>query len=108
MMGRRRLAGALTIAGLALGLTPAAAPAQVFIASKPHPDFWIAPLLITANIAPKDVAGHPGRLTLQVSFCVAPPPASDPSAHAGVRRNRRRSQRPGPDAHRSDGPTLKT
>ena len=79
---RRRLAGALAIAGLALGLTPVAAPAQVFIASKPHPEFWIAPLLITANIEPKDVAGRNGPLMLQVSFSVAPPPAREPSEFA--------------------------
>ena len=79
MSPRWRLAGALTIAGLALGLTPAAAPAQVFIASKPHPEFWIAPLLITANVEPKDVSGTPGPLMLQVSFSVAPPPARDPA-----------------------------
>jgi len=76
---RSRLAGALTIAGLALGLTPAGAPAQVFIASKPHPEFWIAPLLITANVEPKDVSGTPGPLMLQVSFSIAPPPARDPA-----------------------------
>ncbi|HZP38980.1 MAG TPA: hypothetical protein VFE48_21040 [Methylomirabilota bacterium] len=58
---------------------PAPAAAQVFIASKPHPDFWIAPLLITANIQPEDVSG-PGRpLTLQVSFSVAPPAGKDPA-----------------------------
>ena len=79
MSPRWRLAGALTIAGLALGLTPAAAPAQVFIASKPHPEFWIAPLLISANVEPKDVSGSPGPLMLQVSFSIAPPPARDPA-----------------------------
>jgi len=78
--GRRETrALAIGIVLAALGLCPAAAPAQVFIASKPHPDFWIAPLLITANIAPKDVAGTAGPLMLQVSFSVAPPPARDPA-----------------------------
>jgi hypothetical protein len=78
----RRLARALTAALLALGLAPAAAPAQVFIASKPHPEFWIAPIFITANIARKDVGDNPGPLKLMVSFSVAPPPARDPSEFA--------------------------
>jgi predicted benzoate:H+ symporter BenE len=43
---RALLAGVL----LSLCLAPAAASAQVFIASKPHPEFWIAPVFITANI----------------------------------------------------------
>ncbi|HET8532562.1 MAG TPA: hypothetical protein VFO08_15535 [Methylomirabilota bacterium] len=78
----RRLTRALTAALLALGLAPAAAPAQVFIASKPHPEFWIAPVFITANIARKDVGDNPGPLMLMVSFSVAPPPARDPSEFA--------------------------
>lgn len=78
----RRLWRALTAALLALGLAPAAAPAQVFIASKPHPEFWIAPVFITANITRKDVGDNPGPLMLMVSFSVAPPPARDPSEFA--------------------------
>ena len=78
----RRLTRALTAALLALGLAPAAAPAQVFIASKPHPEFWIAPVFITANITRKDVGDNPGPLMLMVSFSVAPPPARDPSEFA--------------------------
>jgi hypothetical protein len=74
---RGRLAGAVAAALLVLG--PAPASAQVFIASKPHPEFWIAPVFITANVQRKDVDDHPGPLMLQVSFSVAPPPARDPS-----------------------------
>ncbi len=77
-----RLARALAAALLALGLAPAAVSAQVFIASKPRPEFWIAPLFITANIRQEDVADRPGPVTLQVSFCIAPPPARDPSEFA--------------------------
>lgn len=77
-----RLARALTAALLALALAPAAAPAQVFIASKPHPEFWIAPVFITANITRKDVGDDPEPLMLMVSFSVAPPPARDPSEFA--------------------------
>ncbi|MGH7400167.1 MAG: hypothetical protein ACRELW_21815 [Candidatus Rokuibacteriota bacterium] len=73
-----RLARALPAALFALCLAPDAS-AQVFIASKPHPEFWIAPLSITANISRRDMADQPGLLTLQMSFSVAPPPARDPA-----------------------------
>lgn len=83
MIRRGRLARAVAAVGLAVGLCPASASAQVFIASKPQPEFWIAPVLITANVQRKDVAGdRPGPLRLQVSFSVAPPPARDPSEFA--------------------------
>jgi hypothetical protein len=81
-MRRGGPARALAVALLSLGLVPAAVSAQVFIASKPHPEFWIAPVFITANIKRQDVGDHPGPLTLQVSFSVAPPPARDPSEFA--------------------------
>jgi len=79
--GPGRLARAAALALLALGLSPPAVSAQVFIASKPHPEFWVAPVFITANVAPKDARDH-GPLTLQVTFSVAPPPARDPSEFA--------------------------
>jgi hypothetical protein len=79
--GCGRLARAAAIALVALGLGPAAAGAQVFIASKPRPEFWVAPVFITANVAPKDTRTS-GPLTLQVSFSIAPPPARDPSEFA--------------------------
>ncbi len=81
---RRRGGPARVLAAvlLALGLAPAAASAQVFIASKPQPEFWIAPVFITANIRRADVEDGPAPLTLQVSFSVAPPPARDPSEFA--------------------------
>ena len=82
MIPRGRLGRALAAALLALGLAPAAVSAQVFIASKPRPEFWIAPLFITANIDQKDVGDRPGPLTIAVSFSVAPPPARDPSEFA--------------------------
>jgi len=81
-MTRRLTAAALAAALLAPGLAPAAASAQVFIASKPHPEFWIAPVFITANIDRKDLGDRPGPLMVQVSFSVAPPPARDPSEFA--------------------------
>jgi len=79
---RGRLACAAAAALLALGLSPAVVWAQVFIASKPNPEFWIAPVFITANVQRKDVDDRPGPLMLQVSFSVAPPPARDPSEFA--------------------------
>ena len=82
MIRRGRLARAVAAALLALGLSPAVASAQVFIASKPHPEFWIAPVLITANVQRKDVDDRPGPLMIQVSFSVAPPPARDPAEFA--------------------------
>ena len=82
MIGRGRPARALVTVLLSLALAPAAASAQVFIASKPHPEFWIAPVFITANIDRKNVDDNPGPLTLVMSFSVAPPPARDPSEFA--------------------------
>ena len=79
MRRRRGPARALAVALLGLGLGPAAASAQVFIASKPHPEFWIAPLAITTTIEEAHVGGRPGPLTVAVSFSVAPPPARDPA-----------------------------
>jgi len=80
-MWRGRLACVVLATLLSLGLVPAA-PAQVFIASKPHPEFWIAPVSITANVRRQDVDDQPGPLTLVVSFSVAPPPAREPSEFA--------------------------
>jgi hypothetical protein len=77
-----RLARAIATAVLGMGLAPAGAAAQVFIASKPNPEFWIAPVLITANVDRKHVGDRPAPLTLQVSFSVAPPPARDPAEFA--------------------------
>jgi hypothetical protein len=82
-MTRRRTApAALAVALLWLALGPGPASAQVFIASKPNPEFWIAPVAITANVHQQDVADRPGPLTILVSFSVAPPPARDPSEFA--------------------------
>jgi hypothetical protein len=82
MTSRRGRARALAAALLGLGLSPAPASAQVFIASKPHPEFWIAPLAITTTIEEAHVARPPAPLTVAVSFSVAPPPARDPSEFA--------------------------
>src|SRR5216684_592898 len=70
------------LAVLILGTVPRILDAQVFIASKPHPEFWIAPLFITANVRSQDVTRDPGPLTLTVSWSVAPPPNRDPASLA--------------------------
>ena len=80
-MSRGRPGRVLAAALLALCLAPEAS-AQVFIASKPHPEFWIAPLSITTTIRRQDAEDPAGALTLVVSFSVAPPPARDPSEFA--------------------------
>jgi hypothetical protein len=79
---RGRLARAVGAALLVLCLGPAVASAQVFIASKPHPEFWIAPVFISASLDRRDVSEGVRPLTIQVSFSVAPPPGRDPSEFA--------------------------
>jgi hypothetical protein len=67
---------------LMLCALPGTLQAQVFIASKPHPDFWIAPVFISANVGRQDVARDRGPVTLNVSWSVAPPPDRDPATIA--------------------------
>jgi hypothetical protein len=65
--GRRRLlAGALL---LALGAVPVVGHAQVFLASRPHPEFAIGPLLVVAGVTP-DLA----PVTVRLSFGLTLPP----------------------------------
>jgi hypothetical protein len=80
-MGCPKLAVAV-LAFLILGTVPRILHAQVFIASKPHPEFWIAPLFITANVRNQDLTRGTGLLTLTVSWSVAPPPNRDPASLA--------------------------
>src|SRR5258707_11166504 len=80
-MGYPKLAAAI-LAVLILGTAPRILHAQVFIASKPHPEFWIAPLFITANVRSQDLTRDPGPLTLTVSWSVAPPPNREPASIA--------------------------
>ena len=64
-MKRRRLAqmgGALVVALALTGAMPSAASAQIFLASKPHPDFAIGPMFLIANVRP-DLA-----VTINLSF----------------------------------------
>ena len=61
------------LAVLILGTVPRSLHAQVFIASQPHPEFWIAPLFITATVRSQDLTQDPGRLMLTVSWMTARP-----------------------------------
>src|SRR5262245_11311317 len=67
--------GALTLALAAVFLTvaPAAAPAQVFLATRPHPPFSIGPLFVVATVTPEL-----GPVTVRVSWSLTLPPATRP------------------------------
>jgi hypothetical protein len=54
---------------LALGLVPCDGQAQVFLASRPHPEFAVGPLLIVAGVKP-DL----GPVSLRISFGLTLPP----------------------------------
>jgi hypothetical protein len=58
---------------LALGATPGVGQAQVFLASRPHPDFAVGPLLIVAGVRP-DL----GPVSVRVSFGLTLPPNARP------------------------------
>ena len=65
-MLRRR---ALLIAAFLIVASPAPGPAQVFLASRPHPDFRIGPLFVVANVGP-DL----GPVTFTVAWSLTPEP----------------------------------
>ncbi len=77
----RKIATAI-LALLMLSALPDAVQAQVFIATKPHPDFWIAPVFISATVGRQDLTRDRGPVTLIVSWSVAPPPNRDPATIA--------------------------
>src|SRR5262245_1553340 len=62
-----------TLLMLALGVTPGASHAQVFLASRPHPEFAIGPLLIVVGVTP-DL----GPVTVRLSFGLTLPPNVHP------------------------------
>jgi len=43
----------LLLAALFVAVAPAVAPAQIFVASKPHPQFEVGPLFVRASVSPK-------------------------------------------------------
>jgi hypothetical protein len=60
---------AALLAGLLLASAPAPAPAQLFLASRPHPQFTVGPLFILANVTPEL-----GDVPVDVLFSLAVPP----------------------------------
>ena len=59
---------ALVLAALIAAATPAAASAQVFIASRPNPPFEIGPLFVRANVTPS-----PDAVAVDITWSVAVP-----------------------------------
>ncbi len=59
---------ALALAVLLTAAAPAAAGAQVFFASRPHPDFAVGPLFVVANVRPEL-----GPVTVNLSFSLTAP-----------------------------------
>lgn len=60
---------ALILAALMVAAAPAAASAQVFIASRPNPPFEIGPLFVRANVTPS-----PDSITVDITWSIAVPP----------------------------------
>jgi hypothetical protein len=60
---------ALLLAGLLVVVGPPAAGAQVFFATKPHPQFTVGPLFIRANVTPAL-----GDIAVDVLFSLVTPP----------------------------------
>jgi hypothetical protein len=57
------------LAGLALAIAPGAARGQIFVASTPHPDFTVGPLLVRASVTPAI-----GPTVIDVFFSLVIPP----------------------------------
>src|SRR6266571_84696 len=79
MKWRARLACALALTILFLDTSLESVDAQVFIASNSRPEFWIAPLFVSANVTSEEVASRAGPVTMTVSWSVAPPPNRTPA-----------------------------
>ena len=65
-----RVQRALVVALALTGLLPSAASAQIFLASKPHPDFAIGPMFLIANVRPDRT------VTVNVSFSLTVRPGA--------------------------------
>ena len=57
------------LVALLIGGAPAAAPAQLFLASRPHPEFMIGPLIVRASVGPEL-----GPVTVDVLWSLVIPP----------------------------------
>jgi hypothetical protein len=65
---------ALLCAVLLVAATPHVGHAQVFLASRPHPDFVIGPLIVVATVRP-DL----GPINVAISFSLTTPPGQHPA-----------------------------
>jgi hypothetical protein len=61
---------------------PCPARGQVFIASRPDPDFRIGPLFVSASVKPADVEAGRAPLTVTVSWSLVLPPHGNAAAVA--------------------------
>ena len=59
---------------LLLCAAPGVARGQVFIASRPDPDFRIGPLFVSASVQPSDVKGTQAPVTVTVAWSLVLPP----------------------------------
>jgi hypothetical protein len=75
----RRFVIAFELMLLVLGIAVVPAHAQVFIAANARPEFWIAPLFVSASVKSEDVARRASAVTVTVSWSVAPPPNRTPA-----------------------------
>ncbi|HEY4719243.1 MAG TPA: hypothetical protein VIH84_01535, partial [Candidatus Methylomirabilis sp.] len=57
------------LAALLIGGAPAAGQAQLFLASRPHPEFMIGPLIVRAGVGPEL-----GPVTVDVLWSLVIPP----------------------------------
>jgi hypothetical protein len=65
----RRVLAALAVAAAAVVLLPGPSAAQVFFASRPHPEFSVGPLFVRAAVTPAL-----GATTVDVLFSLVVPP----------------------------------
>src|SRR5258705_3478084 len=60
----------VAIAAFLCAAAPTAGHGQVFLASKPHPEFLVGPLFVVANVSP-----GPGPVTVNLSWSLTTGPA---------------------------------
>jgi hypothetical protein len=68
-----RVGTIVPLLALLLFAVPDVAGAQVFIASRPHPDFHIGPLFVSASVKPADVEAGRAPLSVTVSWSLVLP-----------------------------------
>jgi len=68
-----RVGTIVPLLALLLSAVPGAAGGQVFIASRPHPDFQIGPLFVSASVKPADVEAGRAPLSVTVSWSLVLP-----------------------------------